>query len=529
MPDSTGLLMDLFPASVFILLSLLFIPFAGIQNDEALFVAPLYQPMSRDVLIRIFHHDIPLVLMSYLGTLKTLIYLPILKFFGPSVWSVRLPMVLAGALSVFLFLRLAQACRISRPAALCAGLFLASDPTFLLTSTFDWGPVALEHAFLTGACVLLTRFSHTDRRRHLFWGSFLLGLALWNKAIFLWALAGLVCGAAVVFYTEIRSLLSIRNIGLAAVGLLLGASPMVLYNLRHPAVTLHNNARLEFDAFKWKWLQVENAVNGSSLFGYLVAEESAPDPKPLQTGIGRAGYWLRQHIGDKRETLFYYVLGALLLAVPWWWRSRAARFSLIFIAVTWVAMAVTKDAGGSAHHVILLWPFPALFAAVTLARLPGKWVAPAVLAILIGMNLLVLNQYKIQFERNGAGDVFTDALLRLPDEVKEAPNQTVYVLDWGMLNTLDLFHEGRLKLRVGDEPLVPDNPSPAQVANFRFMIADPSAVFVMHTPKFSIYQQVAAHLEQRARELGYSKQPSRLVADSNGRPVFEIFRLAPSP
>ena len=69
--------------------------------------------------------------------------------------------------------------------------------------------------------------------------------------------------------------------------------------------------------------------------------------------------------GEQRRTGFYYVFGILLLAAPWWWKYRAARFSLVFMTVAWLLMALTHDAGTSAHHVVLLWPFPILFAAIS--------------------------------------------------------------------------------------------------------------------------------------------------------------------
>ena len=57
------------------------IPYAGIQMDEALFAGPYYQPVQREFRIRLFHHDIPLMVMTYIGTLKTLLYWPLLAIF----------------------------------------------------------------------------------------------------------------------------------------------------------------------------------------------------------------------------------------------------------------------------------------------------------------------------------------------------------------------------------------------------------------------------------------------------------------
>ena len=82
------------------------IPYAGIQMDEALFAGPYYQPVAREFRLRLFHHDIPLMVMTYIGTLKTLLYWPLMAIFRSSfaahpryaAWVFRLPTVLCRAL-----------------------------------------------------------------------------------------------------------------------------------------------------------------------------------------------------------------------------------------------------------------------------------------------------------------------------------------------------------------------------------------------------------------------------------------------
>ena len=99
------------------------------------------------------------------------------------MYFVRLPMVLVGAVTILVFYKWAGIFAGPR-GALLAAVLLATDPTFLLTDTFDWGPVALQHLLVVSGCFLIAR-------GRLCWGAFLFGLALWNKAIFLWTLAGL--------------------------------------------------------------------------------------------------------------------------------------------------------------------------------------------------------------------------------------------------------------------------------------------------------------------------------------------------
>ena len=129
------------PVGVFLVLCCAILPYAGLQADETLFTSPLYTRVAKEFRIRPVHFDIPLMLLSYLGTAKTWLYGLLFQFWRPSILSVRLPVVLVGALTLVIWSLLAF--RIARPPVariLC--LLLATDASFLLTTTFDWGPVA---------------------------------------------------------------------------------------------------------------------------------------------------------------------------------------------------------------------------------------------------------------------------------------------------------------------------------------------------------------------------------------------------
>jgi 4-amino-4-deoxy-L-arabinose transferase-like glycosyltransferase len=516
----------------FILLSIGLIPYAGIQEDEALFSIPFFQPTAREFRVRIFHHTIPIMVMTYVGTLKTWIYWPLVRWFGSSVWAVRLPVVLAGAITVFVFYHLIRSAWVQSGdgpraafAAAAGALLLATDPVFLLTNTFDWGPVALEHVLLVSGCFLLFRFATNQSRiRYLALGFSCFGLALWNKALFGWALSGLIAGALAVFWPEVKQCLTPRNAAIAAAAFLAGALPFVVYNLRNENATLSDNAHLETGRMAGKWLQLKAAANGSSLFGYITAEADVP-LKPPSSLRGRVAEWIWRRIGERRESELYYVYGLMLLLLPLWWPSRAARFSLVFLSVAWILMALTKNAGAAAHHDVLLWPFPTLFAASVLASIRWRWLAVPAAAAMVLMNLLVVNQYVLQFERAGAAGDYTDALFSLNRELPE--NQTVYVTDWGMNATLQLTHQGRLHIQSAQGSLMGPSPNPEQQAQLAAMLSDTGAIWLDHVAGREDFHGVDAHLERFASMTGYRRELIRTIADSNGRPVFEIFRFTP--
>jgi len=76
------------------------------------------------------------MLLTYLGALKSWLYLPILTLFRPSYLTVRLPVLTIGSLTVWLFIWLLELTG-GRTVAWVGGLLLATDTMFLLTTCFD--------------------------------------------------------------------------------------------------------------------------------------------------------------------------------------------------------------------------------------------------------------------------------------------------------------------------------------------------------------------------------------------------------
>ena len=78
--------------SAFYLLSAFaFIPRTGLQNDELFFVGPIFYPDTAFYRLAIGSANIPLMVMSYSGALKTWLYARLFQIFEPGVWSVRFP------------------------------------------------------------------------------------------------------------------------------------------------------------------------------------------------------------------------------------------------------------------------------------------------------------------------------------------------------------------------------------------------------------------------------------------------------
>lgn len=524
--------------ALFAILGILLLPLPGIQDDEAIFAIPLYGYSYASMLYKIRHLEIPTMTIGYLGSLKSFLYLPIFELLGANVWTLRLPVVVLTGITIFLFYRLSEMAK-SRRAAIIAAFLLASDPIFLMTSTFDWGPVVLEHFLLVTGCYALCRFGRDTHASGQNWhreawlaaGFFCFGLALWNKAIFIWALAGMTVAAIATLGPYIRKSLSVRNAAIAGAAFVIGATPLIWFNVRHKGATFRENAHFAPAEIPAKWIQVERALEGSALFGYISSEEWYGPKKDSGTALARGSTWLREHLGERRYSGFYYVLGTALLLIPLWSRSRAAWFSILFCAVAWLMMAMTAGAGYGAHHVVLLYPFPMLLVASVLDNMPRmipRWAVAGVAVALVMMNLSVVNQYFFQLQHYGGYRVFTDAIFPLSEAAEENASGNLYVTDWGIFHTLTMLHRGRLPLRWAGDSHVFDTFTATEEAKLLENLHDPAGLFIGHVRGQETFPQVTVRMDRLTNRAGVRLEVVRVISDSNGRPIFEISRAVPA-
>ncbi len=527
----------LFTAAFFFLSGVFFVPHLGVQNDEALFASPMFAPKDWFYRIRIFHSDIALLLMSYLGTLKTLLYKPVFRWFGVSAASTRIPMLLAGAASIWLFFLLLR--RLVGERAACIGCaLLAADSLFLLTTCFDWGPVALQHLLIITGLLLAVRFYQERRPLSLFGAFLLFGLAVWDKALALWMLSGMGIAAMAIVPRQILGAVNFRRTGIAIGGFLLGASPFLIYNLTHRFATLRENSARDFSDIEGRARLLQNTADGQAMFGWLIEEnQDTPVPHPPSDAVESLSADISSFTGHPRHSLMVYgfLLALLLAPLARGPDLRVILFGLVALTLAWIQMATTANAGGSVHHSILLWPLPAMVIAVSLAaasRRLGRAGLPAALAltaILAGSEVLVTNEYYALMVRNGGTVPWSDAVYTLSDYLKSTsgpaarlsggvPAKQVACVDWGILDTLRLLNRGTLPLRWGgdeDDPRLPE------------LIAQPGTLFLGHTAGREIFPGKTEKLTQRAAALGYKRKVLAVIGDSFGRPTFEVFRFEP--
>ncbi|MBV8819286.1 MAG: hypothetical protein JO022_13070 [Acidobacteriaceae bacterium] len=123
----------------FFCLGYLFLKYPGLQSDEVLAVNPLFRITDALWFGSIGRRNVPVMVMTYLGALKTWLYVPVFRTFLPSTLSIRLPALILGSAAIWVCFVLLLKIH-SRRAALLGTALVATDSTFLLTTCFDWDP-----------------------------------------------------------------------------------------------------------------------------------------------------------------------------------------------------------------------------------------------------------------------------------------------------------------------------------------------------------------------------------------------------
>jgi hypothetical protein len=529
------------PAAVLMLIVFFFlagvvvIPYAGIQNDEALFAAGIYSPQTVRDSIRVFHRPVATMLMSYLGALKCWIYGPIFAVWQPSAYSLRVPVLVLGAFTIWLFYLLLSRI-LGRRAAVAGCALLATDSTYLYTTCFDWGPALLQHLLMVGGVLLLVRFHQTSSRVALGAGFFLFGLALWDKALFGWTLAGMLLGLLSANPGALRRAVTKKNLLVVVFCFSTGAYPLLRFNLRNSGETLRANVgwSAEPAVLRMKVDMLQRSLGGSGLLEYLSFADGTEGARRPRTALERSSVELDERTGDMRAGWLAYAMGAAVLLLPAVWNTRARRpmvFALVLMAVVWGQMLFGAGVGGSVHHTVLLWPWPHFFAAAGLAeasrrlRRAGLPALVLVIALVCGSNVVAAEVQFSQLIRNGGRPVWTDAIFGLSEYLPTVPAEEYVLLDWGILEPLRLLHEGRIPVAWGGEFLLKDTLGEDDKRGFLTMIQKTGNVYVSHTEPYQVFEGVNPRLDRLLEREGYRKQPLALIPDTNGRNIFAVFRV----
>lgn len=519
--------------AIFFAIGYFFIPQAGVQEDEALFATGIFPPLVGREFVEIGGELYPVMIMTYAGALKALVYLGIFSIFSPDVLSLRIPMLVAGTVTVYLFFVFFRMIMGSL-GALLATAVLVVDPLFITLTVLDSGISTIQHFLMAAALPLFVQYHRTRRIAWLAAACFLCGLALWDKATFIWVIAGWGAGLVAVYRPELRTHLAVRPVTVAAFCLLLGALPVVCYMLAESSTASSGTGGLAAPSAH-KAVILMKTLDGSSVFGFLTRDPGPNTAPAPHTNVERASFWLSNASGHIWHHLLLWasILSALLIpllkAGP---GRRLMTFCVVAFAVGWAVMLPFAMGGGGSHHAILLWPLPQMLVAAAACSLGGllprfrRAIAAGLVAPVAVSCILVTNECYAQLTVFfGTPDHWSDASNPLLEWVLKTKPTSIYSLDWGIEGPLRYLGEGTLPLKDVSVLLSEALPQVGRRDRIRAMLERPRRIFIYYVDRSRHAPEKLEKLRDLAAQASLEEESMTEVHDRRNRPVYRVVRF----
>lgn len=527
---------------LYLFFSLTWLELPGLYYDETNFVNASLGATSGNFVTwsaEIFGKKVPLMIMDYIGALKSALYAPIFKIFGCSAVTARAPVVLIGLITLLaafgLFRRM-----FDRTIAVVALLLFATDCTYIFANRLDWGPVSLMLALEMSALYCMWRWMQEENRRWLAPAGLLFGLGLYNKVIFIWIIAAFFVALLLCYRTHVLKLLHRRSLLSFVPAFLFGCLPLIAYNIEVPLGTFQHQSALTvpgIEDVRYRFLLARGTLDGSGVY-YLVNYNEVSRPSTLlqsppsgrldkAISAAAAVPWVH------RSLLPYYFVGSLALIALLWIAGRLRKKrEILFIAAQFAVIAVLiclNEKATGAHHLIAFYPFLFILIAYAVCEL-GRWIFSARLPkrLFIGAGLLPLlavnsvtdARYLKSFQAKGGHGGWSDAIYSLGDFVRENPDRKYVLMEWGFTTQLILLTHGRLRY----EEFACSEENPA--ACMDRVLQSRNAAFVFHVPEFADKPMLPAFKDAMARQ-HLRGRPLKTFFQRDGRPIYVVYAIAP--
>jgi hypothetical protein len=578
----------------------------GFYYDEALDLAPMLQVMHGEPAALL--HDIgftiggttyPVMLLDYMGSLNGYLNIPFMLLLGPGVVAARIQPILFSVLTIVLSFALARAW-FGRGVAIVAVLLLAVNPSFIWFSRQGISVTSVMTVFSTGSLLLLDRWrrrrleigdsrlseprsqfviSNLKSPISLLFAGILIGLGLWAKFLFLWWIAVLAVVALVWVVThrdgQMRFLaqawrnarVGLRAIPLVAIGFVIGAAPLIYYNLHDllgQPFDLRNAYTLGL-LFKSLGQTTDYGVNNLDLLNNL--GKAIAD---FNVFVDGSYFWYNGVPFSNVYAVPVFVIAVVTGSALVFRRARAAWRKwlalLVAIAVTVFISAFTVS-GLWATHLFIILPLPQIVvaaAAVWLAQWAGALIGRmgqpgqgrpqegqlqsagpvpterasristlrvqspiSILSVLLllalpfSRDLWVSAQHHAKLAETGGSGRFSDAVYKLADYLDAAHIAAPIALDWGIEKNVRVLTDDRVRPEeVFEFTAEPDDAFRNRVKD---LLKDPARQYIVLWDRFAVYNRRKA-FTQIANEMGLRVTETFIAHERSGLPVYVMLQ-----
>jgi Dolichyl-phosphate-mannose-protein mannosyltransferase len=490
----------------------------GLYYDEAIFLngavkmlAPGHEiPFAHDPWswITVFGREWPVMVLPYVGPLRSYLALIPFSIYGPNYFTARILTMLIGAFGIWGFSVLVRDQFDARTAAL-ASWMLAIHPSYLAFTVYDHGGVAewmLPFALLS---IALARYLRSRTAHRAFWLGVAMGFGVWSRANIAWLLASALLAGLLALGKRMAT--PLRQLSAMAAGGLMGAAPLIFYEIRSRGATL---AYLRSTDVGGSLLDLAvrrlGLLSQTLLFAGEVRKAWSGPPLPL---------W---------QILFVSAIVAGALAAGLFTRGASRVAALTFIFLT--ACLLFSRLNVLEHHLITLVPIAAALMAAAAqdtwrrSRM-ARYVLGAVAVTYFGAALYWNVTAAHQIRSTGGVGIWSNAIDKLGSYLlRNYPKREVKVLDWGLNNNLYVLSNGRI---ASMEIFWGATAERSGTGNLWIDEITPGIVYVLHAPEVAVFPAAGDGFR---RALAASSLPFRRtrIVQSGGAPYAEAVEILPS-
>lgn len=437
LPLLTGLAV-LVAVIIFVLFAGAYITLPGIYYDEVTFLnAALGGVNDSFIFMQLF--KAPVMIMPYIGALKSYLYYPVFKLWGVSATTIRLPAIIISACSIFLWFKICREIFSNRLLPLLFTFILATDPAFIFQSKLDWGPVAIQIFLISMSLCLFLKIlkNHSVKLFWLLLGVLLLGV--YNKLNFIWFLIAFGVAGVIFYYQDIRQIYQDKHVGFFygfVVFILILA--LVFLLLIIPASGL--GVLLPSVGFYEKLSSIINlycsTMNGAGVYRFVFNKILVFPSWINYFSIITFLSWLccRAFFKNRASVVVQGLNKHILF------------FSTIFLVI-FIQIVITRQSGGS-HHIMMLWPlhYLLLFLMLNVIVLTfgfSQKVANSLLFVaivtLVGSQIMAVMGYELAFKQaDSFNSKWSPKIYLLANYLRQygATADFIVTPDWGLGNQL---------------------------------------------------------------------------------------------
>ncbi len=508
----------------------------GPNTDEVFTAAPAVnfynnsyasQPPQIDPsVVPLFGRALPLMLMTYVGSVQTFLYVPVFFIFGHSIEVVRIvPILIAVAALWFGYFFFRNA--FDRTAGAIMLLLTVTDPGFVFFTGRDFGPPALALLCKMAGLYFFLRWWRTSRPLYLPLASFIFGVGVYHKADFLWIIMATAVAATMFYFGELRKRLSLRAVLFAAGAFCIGAAPFLAMNILTLGATFalfRQNQPLadQLSAFVGgigtRAVQTFEMMNGTSSYRLFMGEH--PSLSTMQELI----------------LPVFVVAGMIALAViaSRNVRAQGSRKALFIVSSGVFVFLLTAKSPTALmdHHLMALYPlFQGISAAgwsSLLSQFRGTLKTAFVTCILVFVlaagitGIVTVYQTYGALEQTGGRGYWSDAIYDLTTYL-EKEQRPVAAMNWGFTANLITLGNGTLTVHRVYKEFFDRGYESTVVTPF----IDAETFYLFQNPTVPAYASAFRAFQDAAALKGFVLELQTAFHERDGREVYRVFKLRP--